>query len=118
MNSVGLDGPQKELWKPDVSLLVGKRVKHKYEEGVFLDKVISVVTEFVNFYNTIYDNNVAANETTDCDYKRGNLGIIVQEVSFSRSLLLTFHRHSNFVVWSFLSIIRTVLCLVLTSIVN
>jgi hypothetical protein len=68
-------------------LLVGKRVKHRFTDGVYYGRVISVVPGFVNFYNIVYDNDVALDGVTKCiftyklleDYTNGDFEIVVEE---------------------------------------
>ena len=39
-------------------ILVGKQIKHTFNEGTFNGKVISTVPGFPDFYNIIYDNEL------------------------------------------------------------
>ena len=78
-------GPTTESVKQKI-LLVGKRVKHKFQNDVYFGRVISVVPGFVNFYNIVYDNDVAEDGVTKCvytyklleDYKNGDLEIVLE----------------------------------------
>ena len=73
---------------PDIPLLVGKRIEHKFLEGdsvkVYQGKVISVVPGFGHWYNVKYDNDIAiyAYNLHD-DYKAGDLKILISGESSS-----------------------------------
>lgn len=77
-------GPDTEPQRIRTTLLVGKRVKHRFSDGNYVGRVISVVPGFVNFYNIVYDNDVSEDGITKCvytyklldDYKKGDLEII------------------------------------------
>lgn len=77
-------GPDTEPQRIKTPLLVGKRVKHRFSDGNYTGRVISVVPGFVSFYNIVYDNDVAEDGITKCvytyklldDYKKGDLEII------------------------------------------
>lgn len=43
-------------------------MKHKFQNDVYFIRVISVVTGFVNFINTVYDNDLAEDGVTKCVY--------------------------------------------------
>lgn len=64
---------------PDVHLLVGKRVKHTFADGVtYKGKVLCVVSGFPDWYNVQYDNDEAIYVYNLIeDYKKGDLRIIV-----------------------------------------
>jgi len=45
---------------PDVPLLVGKRVKHTFADGVtYKGKILCVVSSFPDWYNVQYENDEA-----------------------------------------------------------
>lgn len=77
-------GPDTEPQRIRTTLLVGKGVKHRFSDGNYVGRVISVVPGFVNFYNIVYDNDVSEDGITKCvytyklldDYKKGDLEII------------------------------------------
>lgn len=77
-------GPDTEPQRIKTPLLVGKRVKHRFSDGNYTGRVISVVPGFVSFYNIVYDNDVAEDGITKCVYtyklsddcKKGDLEII------------------------------------------
>ena len=58
-------------------ILIGKRVKHSFNNDVYWGKVISVVPGFETWYNIKYDNDIAiyTYQLMD-DYRDGNLEII------------------------------------------
>ena len=59
-------------------LLVGKRVLHKFDEGEWIGKVISVVPGYVEWYNIIYegDNSVYTYRLQE-NYSKGDLRIMI-----------------------------------------
>lgn len=77
-------GPTDEKVHKRTPLLVGKRVKHRFEDGEHFGNVISVVPGFVNFYNIVYNKDVGVDEITQNvytyrlleDYQKGDLEII------------------------------------------
>jgi len=64
---------------PDVPLLVGKRVKHTFADGVtYKGKVLCVVSGFPDWYNVQYENDEAIYVYNLIeDYKKGDLRKIV-----------------------------------------
>ena len=73
-------------------LLVGKKVRHTFNEGNYIGRVISTVQGFPAFYNIVYDSDLDKNgdvtENTVIytyklleDYKDKNLEIIPEVVS-------------------------------------
>ena len=59
-------------------LLVGKCIKHSFEDGVYSGRVVSVVPGFPKWFNVKYDNDPAIYVyPLQEDYKKGNLTIVV-----------------------------------------
>ncbi|CAG2225674.1 unnamed protein product [Mytilus edulis] len=62
-----------------VSLLVGKTIRHKFAEGTFIGNVISVVPGFGKWYNVTYDGDPAVYVyQLQEDYADGNIEIVVR----------------------------------------
>lgn len=91
------DGPSEERVAKDVTLFVGKRVVHTFNEGKWNGRVLSVVKGFPDFYNIVYDcdldNTTATISSATAiytyklkqEYRDGNLEILPEAV---RQLLL------------------------------
>ena len=59
-------------------LLVGKRVLHKFDEGEWIGKVISVVPGYVEWYNIIYEGQDSVyTYRLQEDYSKGDLRIMI-----------------------------------------
>lgn len=90
-------GPVEEMSQNQMPLLVGKKVKHSFNEGSWPGRVLSVVPGFPDFYNIVYDsdcdpsNNVPAaiysNKLKE-DYQNGLLEIVPEVVSHKLQLSL------------------------------
>ncbi len=73
-----LEGTQEEAPAPDVPLLVGKKVRHTFEDGPYEGQVISVVPGYVKWYNIVYKDDPAVYSfKLQDEYREGNLEIIV-----------------------------------------
>ena len=57
------NGPTTESVKQKI-LLVVQSVINKFQNDVYFGRLISVVPGFVNFYNIVYDNDVAEDGVT------------------------------------------------------
>lgn len=88
------EGPLEERTNHKNPLFVGKKIIHKFNEGEWSGRVISVVKGFPDFYNVVYDcdlndqSNPVAIYTYKLkdDYKEGNLRI-VPEVRKKKNLI-------------------------------
>lgn len=88
------EGPLEERTNHKNPLFVGKKIIHKFNEGEWPGRVISVVKGFPDFYNVVYDcdlndqSNPVAIYTYKLkdDYKEGNLRI-VPEVRKKKNLI-------------------------------
>lgn len=82
---------QKDHWRKEQiirirSLFVGKKIIHKFNEGELSRRVISVVKEFPDFYNVVYDCDFiiisliqwlfTQSYKLEDDYEEGNLRIV------------------------------------------
>lgn len=67
----------------DIPLLVGKRVKHNFSEGLWNGKVLGVVPGFPKYFNIIYDGEqgphgaVPYTYALGDDYRKGDLEILI-----------------------------------------
>lgn len=70
--------PTHEKEHEGLPLLVGKRIEHKFTDGVYKGFVISLVPGFPQWYNVKYEGDPAvyAYNLFD-DYKKGDLKIVV-----------------------------------------
>ncbi|CAC5403237.1 unnamed protein product [Mytilus coruscus] len=74
-----------------VSLLVGKTIRHKFTEGTFIGNVISVVPGFVKWYNVTYDGDPAVYVyQLQEDYADGNIEIVVRWYTAHTVAVVTF----------------------------
>ncbi|CAC5394749.1 unnamed protein product [Mytilus coruscus] len=74
-----------------VSLLVGKTIRHKFTEGTFIGKVISVVPGFGKWYNVTYDGDPAVYVyQLQEDYADGNIEIVVRWYTAHAVAVVTF----------------------------
>ncbi|XP_060582463.1 uncharacterized protein LOC132738872 [Ruditapes philippinarum] len=70
-------GPHSERERRGVPLLVGKRIEHQFQDETYIGRVISVVPGYPDWYNVVYDNDVAVYtyKLLD-DYRNKDLKII------------------------------------------
>ncbi|CAG2190073.1 unnamed protein product [Mytilus edulis] len=74
-----------------VSLLVGKTIRHKFAEGTFIGNVISVVPGFGKWYNVTYDGDPAVYVyQLQEDYADGNIEIVVRWYTAHAVTVVTF----------------------------
>ncbi|CAC5401263.1 unnamed protein product [Mytilus coruscus] len=74
-----------------VSLLVGKTIRHKFTEGTFIGNVISVVPGFCKWYNVTYDGDPAVYVyQLQEDYADGNIEIVVRWYTAHTVAVVTF----------------------------
>ncbi|CAC5376848.1 unnamed protein product [Mytilus coruscus] len=74
-----------------VSLLVGKTIRHKFTEGTFIGNVISVVPGFGKWYNVTYDGDPAVYVyQLQEDYADGNIEIVVRWYTAHAVAVVTF----------------------------
>lgn len=71
--------PTHEIASEGIPLLVNKKIKHKFSDGVvYKGNVISVVPGFPHWYNVKYENDSAVYAYNLFeDYKNGDLKIII-----------------------------------------
>ena len=71
-------GPHEEKVVESMPLLVGKRIKHTFEQGKWNGRVISVVPGFPDWYNCVYDEDTSVYTYRLLeDYRHGQVRIIV-----------------------------------------
>jgi hypothetical protein len=92
----------------DMPVLIGKNISHKFENGVYVGRVISIVPGFPNWYNVKYKNDPAiyVYQLYE-DYRSGNMEIIVEgytselTVQFTVDLSSTKSRNDLLLLFSF-----------------
>lgn len=73
-------------------MLVEKRIKHSFDNGVYSGRVVSVVPGFPKWFNVKYDNDPAIYAYPQQeDYNKGNLTIVVGRYKAVWNFTLLFY---------------------------